>query len=181
MASVRGRNRKVRILQTISENTALIELDGKISEVKLPRLEFNKNTSIYINGIRHRIKLEKNSGSLTYNIEINEDKFILQLKSKRLRVSEKSSLKAPPQSYKKEKSLVKQQGAVTSLMPGRVVLLKVNVGDLVEVGDPLCILEAMKMENEIVAPRSGSITQVNVTQGSIVNAGDIMFIIRKAD
>ena len=66
-------------------------------------------------------------------------------------------------------------------MPGRVVLLKVNVGDLVEVGDPLCILEAMKMENEIVAPRSGSITQVNVTQGSIVNAGDIMFIIRKAD
>ncbi|UCH31204.1 MAG: biotin/lipoyl-binding protein [Candidatus Bathyarchaeota archaeon] len=165
-------------MRTNHENTALIELDGKISEVKMPKLEFDKKTSIHINGVRFKIKLEKNSRSMTYNIEANEGKFILQLERKRLKPI-KSSLRAPPQFYKKEKLLVKQQGAVISLMPGRVVLLKVKVGDLVEAGDPLCIVEAMKMENEIVAHRSGAVTQVNVTQGSIVSTGDVLFIIGK--
>jgi biotin carboxyl carrier protein len=48
----------------------------------------------------------------------------------------------------------------------------VATGDSVKNGDTLIILEAMKMENEILAPRDGLIKQINVAQGASVNAGD---------
>ena len=47
----------------------------------------------------------------------------------------------------------------------------------VKQGDILCILEAMKMENEIVAPKDGNIVTVAATKGSSVNTGDLLFVI----
>ncbi|KKH64034.1 hypothetical protein DU75_04245, partial [Methanosarcina mazei] len=53
-----------------------------------------------------------------------------------------------------------------------VLDIKVNQGDTVTEGQVLVILEAMKMENEIVAPRSGKVSAINTSKGSSVNAGD---------
>lgn len=68
------------------------------------------------------------------------------------------------------------QGAETieSPMPGTVLDIKVKQGDSVTEGQVLLILEAMKMENEIVAPRAGKVAAVNTTSGSAVNAGDAL-------
>ena len=63
---------------------------------------------------------------------------------------------------------------VTAPMPGNIVAVKVKVGDTVNSGDVLCVLEAMKMENEIMAPQSGKVVAVSATQGSAVNTGDIL-------
>lgn len=63
---------------------------------------------------------------------------------------------------------------VTAPMPGSIVGVKVNVGDTVKSGDVLCILEAMKMENEIMAPKDGKIVSVSVSQGNTVNTGDVL-------
>ena len=49
-----------------------------------------------------------------------------------------------------------------------------NVGDNIEVGSHVCILEAMKMENEINAPISGSIKSINVNEGSSLEKGDLI-------
>ena len=57
-------------------------------------------------------------------------------------------------------------------MPGRIVAIKVQTGDTVNEGDVLCVLEAMKMENEIMAPKAGKIAAVCTTQGASVNTGD---------
>ncbi|MCK4634197.1 hypothetical protein KAT42_05125 [Candidatus Bathyarchaeota archaeon] len=65
-------------------------------------------------------------------------------------------------------------------MPGKIVLLKVKSGDRVEVGDPLCILEAMKMENEVIAPVGGVVVDVKVDQGSSVDKGDVLVVIAKS-
>ena len=62
-------------------------------------------------------------------------------------------------------------------MPGSVLDVKVKVGDNVNEGDVLLILEAMKMENEVTAPTSGSIKSINVAVGSTVNTGDTMIVI----
>ena len=62
-------------------------------------------------------------------------------------------------------------------MPGTIVKIKVKIGDLVKSGTILCILEAMKMENEILAPGEGVVFSVNATHGASVNAGDILFTI----
>lgn len=56
-------------------------------------------------------------------------------------------------------------------MPGTILSVKVKVGDAVEKGTVLCILEAMKMENEIMAGHAGTVTAISVSAGDLVNPG----------
>ena len=63
---------------------------------------------------------------------------------------------------------------VTSPMPGKIIDVKVNVGDAVKRGDVVLILEAMKMENEIVAPEDGTVATINVAAGASVEAGAVL-------
>ena len=62
-------------------------------------------------------------------------------------------------------------GLVKSVMPGVVVSLLVTEGDVVEEGQPLLVLEAMKMQNEIAAPAAGSVRLIHVQEGEAVSAG----------
>lgn len=62
--------------------------------------------------------------------------------------------------------------AMPSPMPGTILRTLVNVGDTVSENQPLMILEAMKMENEIVASKAGTVAAIHVSQGQVVNAGD---------
>lgn len=62
-------------------------------------------------------------------------------------------------------------------MQGNILSLKVSKGDRVSKGDVLLILEAMKMENEILSPTDGIISDVLVSEGKSVNNEDVMFII----
>lgn len=63
-------------------------------------------------------------------------------------------------------------------MPGTILDIKVKSGDAVTAGQVLLILEAMKMENEIIAPSSGTVDTVQVVRGASVNAGDILLSIK---
>lgn len=63
---------------------------------------------------------------------------------------------------------------VEAPMPGTILDVKVSVGDSVSSGSVLCILEAMKMENEIVAPQDGTVASVNVAKGDSVEAGQVI-------
>ena len=62
---------------------------------------------------------------------------------------------------------------VEAPMPGTILDVKVQVGAAVKAGDVLCILEAMKMENEILAPQDGTVKSI-VTKGTTVNTGDVL-------
>ena len=64
--------------------------------------------------------------------------------------------------------------AVNAPMPGTILDVKANPGAAVKAGDVLVILEAMKMENEIVAPQDGTVAAVNVKKGDSVNSGDVL-------
>lgn len=66
---------------------------------------------------------------------------------------------------------------ISAPMPGTVLDIKVAVGDAVNSGDVLLILEAMKMENEIMAPAAGKVISVNVNKGASVNSGDVLVVI----
>lgn len=67
--------------------------------------------------------------------------------------------------------------AMTAPMPGTILRILVNPGESVTENQPLMILEAMKMENEVVANRSGIIKGIHVTQGQMVNPGDALVTI----
>ncbi|MGT2888277.1 acetyl-CoA carboxylase biotin carboxyl carrier protein subunit [Streptococcus didelphis] len=62
--------------------------------------------------------------------------------------------------------------AMPAPMPGTILKVLVAVGDTVSENQPLMILEAMKMENEIVASQAGTVSAIHVSQGQVVNAGD---------
>lgn len=68
------------------------------------------------------------------------------------------------------------EGAVkiNAPMPGKILAIKAKVGQSVKKGDVVMILEAMKMENEIVAPQDGVIASVNVSEGASVEAGSVL-------
>ena len=67
--------------------------------------------------------------------------------------------------------------AVKSPMPGNILKIQVTQGQQVKEGDVLIILEAMKMENEIVATKSGSVAQILVTKGQVVETGSPLIVI----
>ena len=66
---------------------------------------------------------------------------------------------------------------VNAPMPGNILKVNVSQGQAVKSGDVLCVLEAMKMENEIMAPKDGTVTQVLVSKGSTVNTGAPLVVI----
>lgn len=67
--------------------------------------------------------------------------------------------------------------SITCPMPGTIVKLPVKAGQSVKKGDVLCVFEAMKMENEIMAPRDGVVKSVAVSEGATVNSGDTVLVL----
>ena len=65
--------------------------------------------------------------------------------------------------------------AQTAPMPGTILDIHVKVGDTVAANQPVMVLEAMKMENEVVAEQAGTIASINVEKGTMVNPGDTLF------
>ena len=69
-------------------------------------------------------------------------------------------------------------GSVVAPMPGTILKVLKATGDAVKAGEVVLILEAMKMENEITAPSDGTIGSLNLTKGSTVAGGDLLFDVK---
>ena len=81
---------------------------------------------------------------------------------------------AAPSAPKAAASVGGGANKVTSPMPGTILDVKVSVGQSVKKGDVICVLEAMKMENDIPAPCDGVIASINVQKGASVAANDVL-------
>lgn len=63
---------------------------------------------------------------------------------------------------------------INAPMPGKILAVKASVGQSVKKGDVILLLEAMKMENEVVASEDGTIASINVASGDMVESGDVL-------
>ena len=83
---------------------------------------------------------------------------------------------AAPKAAPAAPKAVGTQGSVkvNAPMPGKILAIKAEAGKAVKKGEVILVLEAMKMENEIVAPQDGTVASVNVAVGASVEAGEVM-------
>lgn len=79
-----------------------------------------------------------------------------------------------PQPSTQSAPVVSGGEVVEAPMPGNILNVAVKVGDMIKKGQVLVVLEAMKMENEIVSPVDGKVVSVGVSKGETVNAGDTL-------
>ncbi len=115
------------------------------------------------------IKLIKKTGS-KLEIEIDDQPRVVEWQ----RVSKTQAVKAPATT---SGGGPKVAGGVYPPMPGKITEVHVSVGDAVDAGQTICILEAMKMFNELKAPKSGTVKEVNIETGSAVTPNDLLVLI----
>jgi biotin carboxyl carrier protein len=83
-----------------------------------------------------------------------------------------------PSYDKKQKWTHPDERVITSIIPGTIVEIFVKVGDKVNEGDPMLIIEAMKMNNRINFGMSGVVGEINVKPGDIVSKGHVLIIMK---
>ncbi|HET9803298.1 MAG TPA: biotin/lipoyl-containing protein [Candidatus Acidoferrum sp.] len=153
---------KTRVVEFTRNSDALkISLDGKLLEADA--VEVATNTfSILIEGESHEVRVAPMpDGTLTLHTGI----------------AEYSAEVEDPRAWRgRRHGALEAQGRqqIVAPMPGKVVRVLANVGDEVEVGQGIMVVEAMKMQNEIRSPKSGKVERLLVKEGQAVNAGEIL-------
>jgi len=175
---VNGRRHRIRLLKHERGTPLLVEVDGKTSPLELKEeFRYDSPFSLKIAGKSHRVELNKINRNAQFSIKIDGKTYTVQHETARTVLAPTFKQPLPTLEKKPFRKAVSEMGGVTAPMPGKVVLLRVKVGDSVRVGDALCVLEAMKMENEITAPRTGTVKEILVSEGANVNNGDALIII----
>jgi glutaconyl-CoA decarboxylase len=154
---VNDKQRDITLEQEPEETKSFtIRVDRKSYQIELPAMERNSPSSIKVNNIPFNIELKTaNLGKITTPSALTQ---------------------IPLASTKSRMPLV--EGAVAAPMAGKIVSIKVKKGEAVKAGKVLCVLEAMKMENEIVSSKTGVVEEVRVQEGKAVNEGDVLVIVK---
>lgn len=115
-----------------------------------------KQYTITVNGVAYDVTVEEKNGGV-----VSAPKAV-----EKSAPAAAAPVASAPQAAAKEGNV-----AVTAPMPGKILAVKAKEGDSVKAGDVLLVLEAMKMENDIVAPQDGVVASINVKVGDSVESG----------
>lgn len=115
---------------------------------------------------------------ISYEVEVEEVKGEFNSSPVPVAVATLSPAKAEPSPKVQVKKTATTGEKIECPIPGTVLKVNVDAGDNVKKGQVLFILEAMKMENEIMAPHDAKIVEVSVAQGATVNTGDVLAVIQ---
>ncbi|MEM2102197.1 MAG: biotin/lipoyl-containing protein [Candidatus Bathyarchaeia archaeon] len=159
-----------------------VKIGDKMRDVELVESKFEYETPL-------RIKMDEKTYTIVISKPSKQSSFTIKVEDIPIKSEVKTQLphiitqptQAPILALTRIKESVSKEvvnGAVTAPMAGKITSVRVKKGDSVKADAVLCILEAMKMENEILAPKAGTVQEVNVAEGSIVSEGQVLFIIK---
>lgn len=165
----------MRLAVTLDDRTQTVEVaeaDGRF-RVTIGEEVWEVDARIAAPGI-HSLLI----GGASYLADVREEEgwFVVDVdgESYRVRVEEETRHIVRTRST----AAARQGGYVlTAPMPGKIVRVEVAVGQPVEPGDGLVVIEAMKMENELRATTAGTVQEVRVQAGQTVNAGDVLIVV----
>jgi biotin carboxyl carrier protein len=133
-----------------------------------------KSFLIKVNGVAYEVEVEETTGSMAPAVPVAPAVAAVPAPVAARVPAATPALAAAPASPAPAATGKIGSAIVKAPMPGTILSILVNVGQAVEKNQILCILEAMKMENEIVSPRDGVIASINTSKGAAVNAGDLL-------
>ena len=171
---VNGKLHRVEVLER-KKNTFLVEVNEKIVEVKIGNVVQGKTIVIEIDSKPFETQVKRIQGSIL-QVKTGRRLFEVQFQPK---ISTEPALMLKPMATSRRPIIGSptEKDAVTAPLAGRIAVLKIKVGQRVERGELVCVLEAMKMENEIVAPKVGLVKEIRVSKGSVVDKGDVLAVI----
>jgi biotin carboxyl carrier protein len=142
-----------------------------------------KKYRVYVDGIEYLVEVEESEFGV-YSIKLGEKEAKIRIEEiLDIKREERKDTKIERETKKetreiKKKTIIRGEGTtLTAPMPGKVIEVIAKNGSNVKLGDPIIILEAMKMKNEISAPTSGIIKEMRVKEGENLESGDIIAII----
>jgi biotin carboxyl carrier protein len=120
--------------------------------------------SILIGGSSFEVRVEPNAAALRITVAGREHT---------------ARIRDPRQWRRNRGAAIEAEGSqrVIAPMPGKVVRVLVKVGDAIEAGNGILVVEAMKMQNEVRSPKSGKIERLLVSEGQAVSAGEVLAVV----
>lgn len=177
-----GKLHKIELTRT-KESTFAVKLDGRTVKAKIsadkPDVEGGGPFSINIDGKMYSVSLPKIEKGKILPVRVEEAMFKAEIKQRARKVVIAAYKPAVTLHIRKAQGTKQPtaEGIVTAPMTGKILLVKVKKGDVVKAGQVLCVLEAMKMENEITAVKAGTVREVYVSEGSSVSEGEPLFLV----
>ena len=113
-----------------------------------------------------------------YTVSVNNKKYSVRIEGEKAVVNGKTYDISVKEGVEAKAGVSNSDATpIKAALPGAVLKINVAEGDSIEEGDVLLVLEAMKMENEIVAPQAGVVKQILVSQGTTVDTGDVLVVL----
>ncbi len=140
----------------------IVEINGTAPHLDLVQLS-TYTYSLIVDGQSHTLSISPHDEG--YEVTLRQQTFRIQLRDEMDMTIERLGL---------EDTAEDQGGKVIAPIPGLVTVIKIKVGDEVHEGDSLLVLEAMKMENDIVSQASGKVISIHVEPGAAVEKGTLL-------
>jgi biotin carboxyl carrier protein len=158
-----------------------VKINDKLFRVELDHEpQSGKGFSIVVNGKTYSIDPSESATASFSSIKVNRVPFRVELKSLATAPRPVAAFPSPVavSVASTRTTRIPTEGVVAAPMAGKIISVKVKKGDPVKLGSVLCVLEAMKMENEIASPKTGVVEEISVEEGKGVNEGDILMRIK---
>ena len=173
-----GKSYKVKLETCTIGAPFSVKVNEKDVEVEINREpDYKAPFAVTIQGKQYKVELSRIDRKSPFPLKVNKIPFNVQFKTAERKAPRILTPPATALALRPSRKIV-EKGDIVAPMAGRIVSVKVKKGDQVKLGDVLCTLEAMKMENEITATKSGEIEEVNVSESLAVNEGDVLMRIK---
>lgn len=142
-----------------------IEVEGRLVSAHLEEIEGTPIYLLTIGGTLHRLAVVRRAGQGQYSIWTDDSRFEVEALDERRRAIREMTGRG---------AIATGPAPLVAPMPGLVVRVNVQPGDEVQPGQPLVVIEAMKMENELRAGAAGTVSAVRVQPGAAVEKGAVL-------
>ncbi len=177
--NVNGKPKKIELTRN-GEDSYAAKVEGKSRKFSMPKnaLSLGKPFTVKVDDKPYQIELARTKQTEEFSVVVDKTAFKANVRVLTRKTT--MSVFEPMMTGTRKRAMSNKQvleGAINAPMTGKMVSLKVSKGDSVQKGQVLCVIEAMKMENEISATKSGVVKEVLVSVGSPVSEGDPLVVI----